>query len=236
MHPLGGNSEWVSATQTISLWESEWEKGMGKKSIAEETFLWAPKEDDVRCSNITSYMEWLKSDKGLSFEDYNSLWEWSVTEIEDFWQSIWEYLEIKTSKSYTKILSERKMPGANWFVGSELNYAEHVFRHMSSERPALMFQSEFQPLIEISWNELYQKVSSMAASLRNMGVQNGDRVVSYHRLSGLCQYRRCMVQLFTRFWHPQRNRSFQTDKTKSYFCSGWLSVRWENFRRSWKNS
>ena len=152
---------------------------MGKKSIAEETFLWAPKEDDVRCSNITRYMEWLKSDKGLSFEDYNSLWEWSVTEIEDFWQSIWEYLEIKTSKSYTKVLSERKMPGANWFVGSELNYAEHVFRNMSSERPALIFQSEFQPLIEISWNELYQKVSSMAASLRNMGVQNGDRVVSY---------------------------------------------------------
>lgn len=151
---------------------------MGKKPITEETFLWEPQEDDVRCSNLASYMEWLKSDKGLSFEDYNSLWEWSVTEIEDFWQSIWEYLEIKTSKSYTKVLSERTMPGANWFIGSELNYAEHVFRNMSSERPALMFQSEFQPLTEISWNELYQKVSSLAASLRNMGVQNGDRVVS----------------------------------------------------------
>ena len=151
---------------------------MGKKAITEETFLWEPQEDDVRCSNLASYMEWLKSDKGLSFEDYNSLWEWSVTEIEDFWQSIWEYLEIETSKSYTKVLSERTMPGANWFIGSELNYAEHVFRNMSSERPALMFQSEFQPLTEISWNALYQKVSSLAASLRNMGVQNGDRVVS----------------------------------------------------------
>ena len=151
---------------------------MEKKPITEETFLWEPQEDDVRCSNLASYMEWLKSDKGLSFEDYNSLWKWSVTEIEDFWQSIWEYLEIKTSKSYTKVLSERTMPGANWFIGSELNYAEHVFRNMSSERPALMFQSEFQPLTEISWNALYQKVSSLAASLRNMGVQNGDRVVS----------------------------------------------------------
>jgi acetoacetyl-CoA synthetase len=152
---------------------------MGKKAITEETFLWEPQEDDVRCSNLASYMEWLKSDKGLSFEDYNSLWEWSVTEIEDFWQSIWEYLEIETSKSYTKVLSERTMPGANWFIGSELNYAEHVFRNMSSERPALMFQSEFQPLTEISWNELYQKVSSLAVSLRNMGVQKGDRVISY---------------------------------------------------------
>ena len=152
---------------------------MRKKSTAEETFLWEPKEDDVRGSNIKSYMEWLKSNKGLSFEDYNSLWEWSVTEIEDFWQSIWGYLRIKTSKSYTKILSERKMPGANWFIDSELNYAEHVFRNMSSERPALIFQSEIQPLIEMSWNELHQKVSSLAASLRNMGVHNGDRVVSY---------------------------------------------------------
>jgi acetoacetyl-CoA synthetase len=146
---------------------------MGKKAITEETFLWEPQEDDVRCSNLASYMEWLKSDKGLSFEDYNSLWEWSVTEIEDFWQSIWEYLEIETSKSYTKVLSERTMPGANWFIGSELNYAEHVFRNMSSERPALML------LTEISWNELYQKVSSLAVSLRNMGVQKGDRVISY---------------------------------------------------------
>jgi len=152
---------------------------MGKESIAEGTLLWEPTEDDFRSANITSYMEWLKSNKGLSFEDYNSLWEWSVLEIEDFWQSIWEYYQIKASKPYSKVLSERKMPGADWFIGSELNYAEHVFRNLSSERPALMFQSEFQPLMEISWNELYQKVSSLAASLRNMGVEKGDRVVSH---------------------------------------------------------
>jgi acetoacetyl-CoA synthetase len=81
--------------------------------------------------------------------------------------------------SGTKILSERTMPGANWFIGSELNYAEYVFRNMSSERPALMFQPEFQPLTEISWDELYQKVSSLTVFLRNMGVHKGDRVVSY---------------------------------------------------------
>ena len=152
---------------------------MGQKSIVEGTYLWEPTADDVRNSNITHYMEWLKSEKELYFEDYNSLWKWSVSEIEDFWQSIWEYFQIQTSKSYTQILSERKMPDAHWFIGSELNYAQHVFRNMSSERPALMFQSEFQPLIEITWEELHQKVASIAVSLQNMGVQKGDRVVSY---------------------------------------------------------
>ena len=76
-------------------------------------------------------------------------------------------------------MSQRSMPGAKWFSGAELNYAEHVFRNRSPERPALIFQSEIQPLMEISWDELHRKVSAVATALRNMGVQNGDRVVSY---------------------------------------------------------
>ena len=71
------------------------------------------------------------------------------------------------------------MPGAQWFSGAELNYAEHVFRNATSSRPALVFQSETKPLTEISWEELYQKVSTVAQALRAMGVQRGDRVVSY---------------------------------------------------------
>ena len=71
------------------------------------------------------------------------------------------------------------MPGARWFAGAELNYAEHVFRNFSPDYPALIFQSEIQPLTEVSWDELYQKVSCVAATLRDMGIQRGDRVVSY---------------------------------------------------------
>src|SRR5436305_6510847 len=71
------------------------------------------------------------------------------------------------------------MPGAQWFSGAELNYAEHVFRNATSSRPALVFQSETKPLTEISWEELYQKVSTVAQALRAMGVQRSDRVVSY---------------------------------------------------------
>ncbi|MGD8765830.1 MAG: AMP-binding protein, partial [Desulfobacteraceae bacterium] len=152
---------------------------MATKSITEGTVLWKPSDEQIDNANLTRYLNWLKAQKGLEFDGYHSLWDWSVNEIEDFWQSLWEFFQIKTSTPYSRVLSERIMPGAKWFSGAELNYAEHVFRNMSPERPALIFQSEIQPLMEISWDELHRKVSAVATTLRNMGVQSGDRVVSY---------------------------------------------------------
>jgi acetoacetyl-CoA synthetase len=152
---------------------------MDVKSVEEGTILWEPSQEFREKANITRYLKWLKDEKGLDFDGYGPLWEWSVTKIEDFWASLWEFFEIKASKPYTKVLSERTMPGSRWFSDSELNFAEHVFRHMSSSRPALIFQKELQPLVEVSWDELYQRVSSVAAVLRHMGVQSGDRIVAY---------------------------------------------------------
>ncbi len=152
---------------------------MATTSITEGTVLWEPSEEQIAKANLTRYLNWLKAEKGLEIDGYQSLWDWSVNEIEDFWQSLWEFFQIKSSTSYSRVLSQRSMPGAKWFSGAELNYAEHVFRNMSSERPALIFQSEIQPLMEISWDELHQKVSAVATALRDMGVQSGDRVVSY---------------------------------------------------------
>lgn len=147
--------------------------------ISEGTLLWEPSEEMKQQANITRYMQWLESRKGLHFDDPEKLWEWSVNSLEDFWASVWEYFHIKASKPYSAVLTERKMPGAQWFPGAELNYAEHVFRNATSNHPALLFQSESQPLIEISWDDLYQKVCMVAQALRAMGVQRGDRVVAY---------------------------------------------------------
>ncbi len=152
---------------------------MDTKPISEGTLLWEPGQEVIKRANMTQYMQWLASEKGLSFQDYNSLWQWSVTEIEEFWQSLWEFFDIQASKPFSGVLTERKMPGAEWFKGAELNYAEHVFRNRSADRPALVFKSEIQPLTELSWDELHQKVSSIAAALRSMGVRRGDRVVAY---------------------------------------------------------
>ncbi|GCE19948.1 acetoacetate--CoA ligase [Dictyobacter kobayashii] len=141
--------------------------------------LWSPSEKDKRDANISQYMHWLTQHRGLHFESREELWRWSVEQLEDFWESIWSYFQIQASQPYTQVLSERKMPGADWFSGSQLNYAEHVFRHATTERPAILFQSERQPLTEISWQELTRNVGAVAHALRAMGVRPGDRVVAY---------------------------------------------------------
>ena len=141
--------------------------------------LWEAGEDVKRAANITRYMQWLKREKGLNFQTRDDLWQWSVDHLEDFWASLWEYFHIQASSPYSAVLLERKMPGAKWFSGATLNYAEHVFRNATSSRPALLFRSERHAMVEVSWSELQQKVASIAQSLRAMGVQRGDRVVAY---------------------------------------------------------
>ncbi|HLX58918.1 MAG TPA: acetoacetate--CoA ligase [Ktedonobacteraceae bacterium] len=148
-------------------------------SISEGTLLWEPTEQMKQQANIQHYMQWLQHEKGLYFTTPDELWAWSVDKLEDFWASLWDYFHIKASKPYRTVLVERKMPGAQWFSGAELNYAEHVFRNATHSRPAILFKSEAQPLTEISWDELYRQVRNIAAALRQLGVQRGDRVVSY---------------------------------------------------------
>ena len=151
---------------------------MESKTGHEGEVLWEPSPKIIENANITAYMRWLKKEKSMSFDNYAQLWRWSVYEIEDFWQSLWEYFNIKASQSFAQVLPERKMPRADWFPGAELNYAEHVFRNISDKRPALIFQSESHPLTEVSWKHLHQNVAGVAAGLRRLGVQRGDRVVS----------------------------------------------------------
>jgi acetoacetyl-CoA synthetase len=148
-------------------------------AITEGTLLWEPSPELQANSSIRRYMQWLADTKGQAFDTYAALWEWSVTDIEGFWASVWEFFDVKASKSYTEVLPNRSMPGAQWFPGAELNYTENVFRNASSDRPAIIFQSETQPAREITWDELEQQVASIAAALRNMGVERGDRVVAF---------------------------------------------------------
>jgi acetoacetyl-CoA synthetase len=126
-----------------------------------------------------AYMQWLNAHYGLSVDTYAQLWEWSVEHITDFWRSIWDFFEVEAAQPATEVLTSHTMPGHRWFVGAELNYAQQVFRHATSDQPAILFQSELQPLVAVSWAELAQQVASVAAALRQMGVQRGDRVVGY---------------------------------------------------------
>ncbi len=148
-------------------------------TATEGRLLWEPSEATKANSNMQAYMRWLSKTRGLSFATYDALWEWSVNEIDAFWQSVWEYFTVQSSTPYTAVLGKRDMPGAVWFPGAHLNYTEHVFRHATDAHPALLFQQEGAPLVAISWADLRQRVAAAAGGLRALGVQQGDRVVGY---------------------------------------------------------
>lgn len=148
-------------------------------ATTEGTLLWEPSSAIKELTNLSHYMKWLKNERGLGFQTYHELWQWSVTELERFWESVWDFFSIEASRGYASVLLERKMPGADWFAGAELNYAEHVFRNMNDERPAIIHKSEDEQLGEVPWQEFYDKTRTIACALRELGVKRGDRVVAY---------------------------------------------------------
>ncbi len=146
--------------------------------MAAAKILWKPSPDFVGQSHLHKYRTWLGKNKDLQFEDYEQLWQWSVDHIEDFWESVWEYFNIISHTPYKKVLSG-EMPKAKWFEGATLNYAEHVFRMRNDEQPAIIFTSEKYDNIEITWKEFHSQVASMAAFLKEKGVQKGDRIAAF---------------------------------------------------------
>ena len=140
--------------------------------------LWEPSAEAIERSALTRYMRWLAAERGVEAGDYAELWEWSVTELEDFWASIWDHFHVEASP-YERVLSERTMPGARWFEGAELNYAEHIFRGKDPDEVAVCHASELRELSEIRWGELGEQVAAVAEGLRALGVGRGDRVVAY---------------------------------------------------------
>ena len=123
-------------------------------------------------------LAWLRDNKGLTFDTYGDLWQWSVTDLEGFWAAIWDFFEVKARRPYSRVLAERRMPGARWFEGARLNYAEHALMRRDGH-PAIMARSETRPPATLTYRQLHDEVSMVAAGLRRLGVGRGDRVVAY---------------------------------------------------------
>lgn len=150
--------------------------------VKEGELLWTPREDFARSSNIAHYMGWLARERGRSFADYAALWDWSVTDLDGFWSSIWNYFGVQSAAPYRSVLSSNAMPGTQWFEGSRVNYAEHLLRYEAKAQPgetAIHHCTENRALATMSWQEMGRQVRIVATQLRKLGVVPGDRVVSY---------------------------------------------------------
>jgi acetoacetyl-CoA synthetase len=141
--------------------------------------IWEPAAELVERARMTEYMRWLEANRGVRVGDYHELWRWSVEEVEGFWDSIWGFFAVQADGERDTVLTTHAMPGARWFPGTRLNYAEHVFAGKDDAETAIVHSSELRELGEISWGELRAQVSAVAAGLRRLGVGRGDRVVAY---------------------------------------------------------
>ena len=137
---------------------------------------------------IRLYQDWLAAERGLSFDSYDALWRWSITDLDAFWQSIWDFFALQSPTPHSAVLANRSMPGAQWFPGAQVNYAQQVLRHVDAAHaaglPAILSHNENSLASgaahrELSWPELRRQVASLALHLRAHGVQPGDRVAAY---------------------------------------------------------
>jgi acetoacetyl-CoA synthetase len=148
-------------------------------NAASGELLWEPSAELVERSRLRGFMGWLERERGLSLADYGELWQWSVDDLDGFWSAIWEFFEVQADGDPQPVLASREMPGAEWFPNAALNYAEHVFRGKADEGVAILHASELRELDQLSWGELRRQVAAVAAGLRALGVERGDRVVAY---------------------------------------------------------
>ncbi|SIN34338.1 acetoacetate--CoA ligase [Micromonospora cremea] len=143
--------------------------------------LWTPPADVRERSRIGGYLRWLREHRGLDFADYDALWRWSVTDLDGFWRSIWDHFEVMAHTPPTATLAERGMPGARWFPGATLNYAENVLRMpgRADGDPVVIAHGQTRAPVTLTAGELREQVRRAAAGLRRLGVTAGDRVAAY---------------------------------------------------------
>lgn len=139
--------------------------------------LWEPTPQTASRSNVAQFMRWLRQTRGLEFTTYDDLWRWSVSDLDGFWGAVWEFFRVRGSKPYETALASKSMPGAVWFPGVELNYAEHALSR-KDDRAAIVSESELRPRSVTTYAQLYHDVASFAQGLRAAGVGKGDRVAS----------------------------------------------------------
>jgi acetoacetyl-CoA synthetase len=147
--------------------------------MSKHRLLWSPSEDDVENANITRFIEFVSEKRGIEFSGYFDLYDWSVSDIPAFWSDIWEFANVVASVGYEQVVDDLgRFPGARWFVGARMNFAENLMRY-SDERTAIVFRDELGDRREYTYRDLHLEVARFREYLKELGVGPGDRVVSY---------------------------------------------------------
>ena len=141
--------------------------------------MWKPSVEQIERSQMFEFKEFINTRHGLNLGSYQDLHEWSVDNIHEFWASAWEFFDIIHTQPYTQVVDDvSEMPGAKWFTGARLNFAENLLRRRD-DKTALIFKGESQPVRKLTYAELYSEVAKTAAALRTAGVEKGDRVAGF---------------------------------------------------------
>lgn len=149
------------------------------QQITDGHLLWSPSPQLRKECNLTRFNQWLQKEYGFLFTGYQSLWKWSVDHPAAFWESIWNYFNIKSYSPYQQVMSANPMPETRWFEGATLNYAEHIFRNKTTAHPALLFSSERHKLKSVSWKALEEQTAALQSFLKQAGIKPGDRIAAY---------------------------------------------------------
>ena len=150
------------------------------RSLTQGDVLWTPPADARERFEVGRFLEWLRTERGLDFPGYHELHRWSVSDLEGFWSSLWDFFQIRTHAPYERVLGSREMPGAEWFPGARLNYAEHmVGLDEDTDAVAIVAHSQSREPLELTFGELREQVARARAGLQRLGIGPGDRVVAY---------------------------------------------------------
>ena len=141
--------------------------------------VWTPSQKQIDRSQMTKFIKYVNLSHHLSLKNYDDLYSWSIQDIPSFWETVWKFCDVKYSTPYSEIVDDTsKMPGAKWFTGSQLNYAENLLRFKDS-KPAIIFKGENQNPSILTYHDLNEEVKKVAYALRNMGIVKGDRVAGF---------------------------------------------------------
>ena len=138
---------------------------------------WTPTEKDVAGARVTDFARFVQRRTGADVSDYHALWQWSVDDLAGFWGALWEYFDL--GEAPAEVLADDAMPGARWFPGTRLNYADQVIRHARTDRPAILYVAEGDEVTEVSWDGMLTRAAGFARTLKSLGVGPGDRVAGY---------------------------------------------------------